>query len=97
MQSPAAVADADDEDEFEFDPDTRRLTNITQGRTCEPVADLKKKRSGARADRGLGRRELRERDIDASVVGRGRPSLSAGAGEGGRSASSDGHLALPGQ
>ena len=55
VQSPAAVADADDEDEFEFDPDTRRLTNVTQGRTYEPVPlTRKKKRSGARADRGPG-------------------------------------------
>jgi 3-isopropylmalate/(R)-2-methylmalate dehydratase large subunit len=62
VQSPAAVADADDEDEFEFDPDTRRLTNVTQGRTYEPVP-LTPKEEEIRRSGGivaLGRRELRD-------------------------------------
>src|SRR5437867_4657292 len=33
VQSPEAVEDARDGDEFSFDPDSRRLTNDTQGRT----------------------------------------------------------------
>ena len=37
VQSPEAVADADDGDEFSFDPDSRRLTNETQGKTYDPV------------------------------------------------------------
>ena len=32
VQSPEAVADAKDDDEFSFDPESRRLTNETQGR-----------------------------------------------------------------
>jgi 3-isopropylmalate/(R)-2-methylmalate dehydratase large subunit len=70
VQSPAAVADADDKDEFEFDPDTRRLTNLTQGRTYEPIP-LTPKEEEIRRSGGivaLGRRELREHGNDASVV-----------------------------
>src|SRR5690349_15697953 len=37
IQSPEAVADARDGDDMAFDPDTRRLTNVTQGRTYDPV------------------------------------------------------------
>src|SRR5690348_7743671 len=33
VQSPEAVADAQDGDELTFDPDTRRLANLTRGRT----------------------------------------------------------------
>ena len=70
VQSPAAVADAEDEDEFEFDPDTRRLTNVSRGRTYEPIP-LTPKEDEIRRSGGivaLGRRELRERGIDGSVV-----------------------------
>ena len=37
VQSPEAVADARDGDEFAFDPSSRQLTNVTQGRTYDPV------------------------------------------------------------
>ena len=37
VQSPEAVADARDGDEFAFDPESRRLTNVTQGKTYEPM------------------------------------------------------------
>ena len=37
VQSREAVTDARDGDEFGFDPATRRLTNLTQDRTYEPV------------------------------------------------------------
>src|SRR4026209_2529539 len=37
VQSPEAVADAAGGDEFSFDPDSRRLTNETQGKTYDPV------------------------------------------------------------
>src|SRR5215208_1933021 len=37
VQSPEAVADARDGDEFEFDPVRRRLSNLTQGKTYQPV------------------------------------------------------------
>src|SRR5688500_46034 len=33
VQCPEAVADARDGDEFTFDPDTRRLANLTRGKT----------------------------------------------------------------
>ena len=70
VQSPAAVADADDEDEFEFDPNTRQLTNLTRGKTYQPIP-LTPKEDEIRRSGGIvavGRRELRERAIDASVV-----------------------------
>src|SRR6185436_14438124 len=37
VQSPEAVADAQDGDELTFDPSSRRLTNVTRGKTYEPV------------------------------------------------------------
>src|SRR5439155_20335645 len=37
VQSPDAVADARDGDELTFDTGSRRLTNLTQGKTYEPV------------------------------------------------------------
>src|SRR5262245_14338715 len=37
VQSPEAVADARDGDELSFDPVTRQLTNVTKGRTYDPV------------------------------------------------------------
>src|SRR5262245_12134382 len=37
VQSPEAVADAKDGDEFTFDPETRRVTNVTQGKTYDPI------------------------------------------------------------
>ena len=60
VQSPEAVADADDGDRFEFDPDTRRLTNVTQGRTYEPIP-LTAKEEEIRRSGGIvavGRQEL---------------------------------------
>jgi len=62
VQSPDAVADADDDDEFEFDPDTRRLTNVTRGRTYDPIP-LTAKEEEIRRSGGIvavGRRELHE-------------------------------------
>src|SRR5690349_18959580 len=37
VQSPEAVADARDGDEFTFDPASRRLSNVTQGKSYDPV------------------------------------------------------------
>ena len=70
VQSPTAVADADDGDEFEFDPDTRRLTNVTRGRTYEPIPLTPKEEEIRRSDGivAVGRREFHERGIDASLV-----------------------------
>ena len=62
VQSPDAVADAQDEDEFEFDPDTRRLTNVTRGKSYDPVP-LTAKENEIRRSGGIvamGRREFRE-------------------------------------
>ena len=61
VQSTEAVADARDGDEFEFDPATRRLTNITQGKSYEPVP-LTPKEDEIRRTGGIfavGRREFR--------------------------------------
>ena len=60
VQSPDAVADAQDGDEFSFDPDSRRLTNETQGKTYDPVP-LTPKEDEIRRSGGIfaaGRREF---------------------------------------
>jgi len=62
VQSPDAVADAQDGDELEFDPDTRRLRNLTRGKTYDPVP-LTPKEDEIRRSGGIfavGRREFRE-------------------------------------
>src|SRR3954451_11150568 len=61
VQSPEAVADARDGDAFTFDPESRRLTNDTQGKTYEPVP-LTPKEDEIRRTGGIyaaGRREFR--------------------------------------
>jgi 3-isopropylmalate/(R)-2-methylmalate dehydratase large subunit len=61
VQSPDAVADARDRDEFSFDPESRRLTNETQGKTYDPVP-LTAKEDEIRSTGGIfsvGRRELK--------------------------------------
>src|SRR5678815_982967 len=61
VQSPEAVADARDEDEFSFEPQSRRLTNETQGKTYEPVP-LSPKEDEIRQTGGIfaaGRREFK--------------------------------------
>jgi len=61
VQSPEAVADAQDGDELTFDPVTRRLGNVTQGKTYEPVP-LSPKEEEIRRGGGIfevGRREFR--------------------------------------
>jgi 3-isopropylmalate/(R)-2-methylmalate dehydratase large subunit len=60
VQSPDAVADARDGDEFQFDTVSRRLENVTQGKTYEPLP-LTPKEEEIRSGGGiiaLGRREL---------------------------------------
>src|SRR6058998_2385409 len=61
VQSAEAVADARDGDTLAFDPDTRRLTNQTQGKTYEPLP-LTSKEDEIRRTGGIfavGRREFR--------------------------------------
>ena len=61
VQSPDAVADAKDNDEFSFEPQSRRLTNETQGKTYEPVP-LSAKEDEIRQTGGIyaaGRREFK--------------------------------------
>ncbi len=70
VQSPEAVADAQDGDAFVYDPDSRRLTNETRGRTYDPVP-LTSKEDEIRRSGGIiaiGRREF----ADAA---RARPSI----------------------
>src|SRR5689334_20778895 len=60
VQSSDAVADAQDRDTFAFDPDSRRLTNVTRGKTYEPVP-LTPKEDEIRRSGGIfaiGRREF---------------------------------------
>src|SRR3954471_17895266 len=61
VQSPGAVADAKDGDEFSFQPQSRQLTNETQGKTYEPVP-LSAKEDEIRRTGGIvaaGRREFK--------------------------------------
>jgi 3-isopropylmalate/(R)-2-methylmalate dehydratase large subunit len=61
VQSPEAVADARDDDEFTFDPETRRIVNVTQAKTYDPVP-LSPKEEEIRRSGGIftiGRREFR--------------------------------------
>ena len=61
VQSPDAVADARDGDEFTFDPATRRIANVSQGRTYTPVP-LTAKEDEIRQSGGIfavGRREFK--------------------------------------
>src|SRR5437764_1531076 len=61
VQSPEAVADAHDGDEFTLDIVSRQLTNVTQGKTYEPLP-LTAKEDEIRQGGGIfaiGRRELR--------------------------------------
>ena len=60
VQSPEAVADARDGDEFSFDPGSRRITNLTQAKTYEPIP-LTAKEEEIRQSGGIvtvGRREF---------------------------------------
>ncbi len=60
VQAPEAVADARDGDELQFDTVSRRLENVTQGKTYEPLP-LTPKEEEIRRGGGiiaLGRREL---------------------------------------
>src|SRR5688572_29125597 len=60
-QSPEAVADARDDDEFSFDPDSRQITNVTQGKVYDPKP-LTPKEDELRRTGGIvaaGRREFR--------------------------------------
>jgi len=61
VQSPEAVADARDGDVFAFEPESRQLTNETQGKTYDP-APLTPKEDEIRRTGGIfdvGRRELK--------------------------------------
>jgi len=62
VQSPDAVADAQDGDEFSFEPVSRKLTNVTRGRSYDPVP-LTAKEDEIRSSGGIfsiGRREFRD-------------------------------------
>ena len=61
VQSPEAVADAQEGDELTFDPDSRRLANLTRGKSYDPVP-LTPKEDEIRRSGGIfavGRREFR--------------------------------------
>ena len=61
VQSPEAVADARDGDVLSFDPESRRVTNDTQGKAYDPVP-LTPKENEIRRSGGIvavGRRELK--------------------------------------
>jgi 3-isopropylmalate/(R)-2-methylmalate dehydratase large subunit len=70
VQSAEAVADAQDGDVFRFDPVSRQLSNVTQGRTYEPVP-LSPKEEEIRRGGGIfavGRREFKNSLVTAPAV-----------------------------
>jgi 3-isopropylmalate/(R)-2-methylmalate dehydratase large subunit len=78
VQSPQAVADARDGDEFEFDPDSRSLSNVTQGKTYEPLP-LTPKEDEIRRSGGIiaiGRREFRASVAERPIVEFPPPELA---------------------
>ncbi len=60
-QSPEAVADVQDGDELTFDPVSRRLTNVTQGKSYDPIPLTAKEEDICRSGGivAVGLRELR--------------------------------------
>jgi 3-isopropylmalate/(R)-2-methylmalate dehydratase large subunit len=80
VQSPEAVADARDGDEFTFDPATRRIENVTQGKSYDPVP-LTPKEDEIRRSGGIfanGRREFRSSVERVPEVRFPDPSLARG-------------------
>jgi 3-isopropylmalate/(R)-2-methylmalate dehydratase large subunit len=78
VQSPQAVADARDGDEFAFDPESRRLTNVTQNRSYTPLP-LTAKEDELRRSGGIvavGRRELRSSVERSPLIEFPDPSLA---------------------
>ena len=78
VQSPEAVADARDGDELTFDPVSRRLSNVTQGRSYDPLP-LTPKEDEIRRSGGIiamGRRELRESIAREPVIEFPEPALA---------------------
>ncbi|HVB39192.1 MAG TPA: aconitase family protein, partial [Vicinamibacterales bacterium] len=70
VQSPEAVADAQDGDRFVFEPDSRQLTNETQGKTYAPVP-LTAKEDEIRQSGGIfamGRREFAKATATRPVI-----------------------------
>jgi 3-isopropylmalate/(R)-2-methylmalate dehydratase large subunit len=70
VQSPEAVTDARDGDVFSFEPQSRRLTNETQGKTYDPVL-LTPKEDDIRRSGGIvavGRREFSASVRDRPVI-----------------------------
>ena len=80
VQSPEAVAAAQDGDEFTFDPVTRQLSNVTQGKTYEPVP-LSPKEEEIRRSGGIfevGRREFRKSVETAPLIDWPTPEAARG-------------------
>ncbi|HET7695895.1 MAG TPA: aconitase family protein [Vicinamibacterales bacterium] len=80
VQSPDAVADAQDGDELTFDPLTRRLANVTRGKTYEPVP-LSPKEEEIRRGGGIfevGRREFRASVATAPSIDWADPDAARG-------------------
>jgi 3-isopropylmalate/(R)-2-methylmalate dehydratase large subunit len=70
VQAPDAVADAQDGDDMAFDPTTRTLSNVTRGKTYEPLP-LTSKEEEIRRSGGIfavGRREFLESLRTSPVV-----------------------------
>lgn len=69
-QCPEAVEDAQDDDEFTYDTNSRQITNVTQGKTYEPIP-LTAKEDDIRRSGGIfavGRREFRHATTTTPVV-----------------------------
>ena len=79
VQSPDAVADAQDDDEFSLDTATRRLTNVTQRKSYDPLP-LTAQEEGIRQSGGIvavGRKEFHESVRRAPIVEFPDPALAA--------------------
>ena len=80
VQSPEAVADAQDGDELTFDPVTRRIANVTRGKTYDPVP-LSPKEEEIRRGGGIfevGRREFRRSVETAPAIEWADPESARG-------------------
>src|SRR3984957_18171990 len=78
VQSPEAVADARDGDVFSFDPQSRLLTNETQGKTYDPVP-LSVKEDEIRQTGGIfaaGRREFKAAVVAVPQIERPDPEAA---------------------
>lgn len=80
VQCPDAVTDAEDGDRFRFDPASRRVTNVTQDRSYEPIP-LTAKEEDIRSSGGIfaiGRRDFADSVKRRPDIGWPEPAVARG-------------------